>query len=481
MKKNYLPAAILIAVAATCFWGCKNTNSGGNNADSTQENTQTETQSTKPKGKALLISDVHFNPFYDTAIVSQLIAAEYTDWEGIFEKSTVTSYGAYSQDTYYPLLKSSFEQMQNIDKNPDFIVITGDFISHNFEEVYSSITQINNTDSFKKFIIKTESFIAQQLEKIYPNTPILPVLGNNDGFCGDYNIEANGAFLSFFARLWLPRLQNAYNKKEFETSFAKGGYYAIGLPWDSTQVFIGLNSVFFSPSHFSGKHTNYCGGKPSMSAGWEQLQWLQQTLENCKAQNKKVWLAYHIPPGMDIYNSRNCGKLTPMWLAGFNDSFLNIIRQYSGSIVANFAGHTHMDDFRVMENNGAPISFIHITPSISPVNGNNPAIQEIVWKPADMTLENNITHYFKGIEVVGNNTWLPEYNFNTTYGEQGINMNTLNSVTNKIFNNTDSARGKYFKFYEVDKTSTVPNDWRAYWCGLNKLTEKEYKACYCKK
>lgn len=475
MKKTILLlSAILIGL-----WGCGDTKK-------TKEETNTQEHEETPAppkaiGKGMLVSDIHFNPFYDTSLVSQLIAADYTQWESIFEKSTVTSYGDYRIDTYYPLFKSSLEQMQKIEEKPDFIVITGDFISHNFEEVYYSITNTNNTDSFKKFIVKTESFIAAQLEAKFPNTPILPVLGNNDGFCGDYQIEANGPFLSFFAKLWSPRLQNAYNKNDFETTFAKGGYYAIGMPWDSTQVFIGLNSVFFSPSHFSSKHTNYCGTKPTMNSGKEELQWLAGVLADCQAQNKKVWLSYHIPPGMDIYNSRHCNKLTPMWEATFNDSFLQLVKQYKNTIVANFAGHTHMDDFRVIEDNGTPVSFIHITPSISPVNGNNPAIQHIEWNPADMTLTNNITHYFKGIETKGNNVWAPEYNFNTTYNEQGINPNTLSNVTQNIFSDKDSAREKYLQFYEVDKTNTVPSDWMAYWCGLNKLTEKEYKKCYCKK
>lgn len=96
-------------------------------------------------------------------------------------------------------------------------------------------------------------------------------------------------------------------------------------------------------------------------------------------------------------------------------------------------------------------------------------------------LNNSITHYFKGIDTAGTDNWLPEYHFNKAYGENAINANTLSNVTQNVFTDKDSAREKYVQFYEVDKTGTVPNHWRAYWCGLNKLTVKKYSSCIAKR
>lgn len=475
-----------IAIICCLIIGCKSNSSNKNNKDTTENNIEDEAAggggpAITPNGKILVISDIHFNPFYDPSILDQLIAADYTKWEGIFEQSKVKSFGGFNVDTYYPLFKSAMNEMPTIEANPDFIIITGDFISHNFEEVYQSLTGKPYSSDVVDFIKKTESFITDQLAKKYPNTPILPVLGNNDGFCGDYHVEANGNFLKFFANLWQPRLQSIYGNQNFATTFSKGGYYAVAMPWDSTQVFIGLNTNLFSPGHYNTKHKNYCSSTPpTKDAANEQITWLKETLTKCEAENKKVWMAYHIPPGIDIYSSRSCPSVTSMWDKSFNNDFLAIIKQYKNTIVANFAGHTHMDDFRVIEDNGTPASFIHITPSISPVNGNNPAIQLLDWNATDMTLNNSITHYFKGIQTTGDDNWIPEYNFNKAYGETAINANTLSNVTQNVFTNKDSAREKYLQFYEVDKTHTVPADWRAYWCGLNKLTIKEYSECYCK-
>ena len=39
------------------------------------------------EGKFLNFSDVHFNPFYDTMLVSELVKAEYTEWENISRSS----------------------------------------------------------------------------------------------------------------------------------------------------------------------------------------------------------------------------------------------------------------------------------------------------------------------------------------------------------------------------------------------------------
>jgi predicted phosphodiesterase len=481
-------SVLLLTLLFTFLISCKSNPSNNTNSDSANNTTELEASSesdmaiASQSGKILVISDIHFNPFYDPSILKQLIAADYTDWEGIFDKSKVKSYGEYRNDTYFPLFKSAMNEMPTIESSPDFIIITGDFIAHNFEAQYQNLTQDYDLKHAQDFITKTESFIVSQLAKKYPSTPMLPVLGNNDGYCGDYHITANGDFLKFFANLWLPRLQNAYGTQNFVTTFSKGGYYAVAMPWDSTQVFIGLNTNFFSPGHYNNNHINYCSNTiPTKDAANEQLAWLKSTLAKCKTENKKVWMAYHIPPGMDIYSSRTCPKVKPMWDKSFNDDFLSLIKQYSGTIAANFAGHTHMDDFRVIEDSGTPVSFIHITPSISPVNGNNPAIQLVDWNATDMTLNNSITHYFKGIETTGDDQWVPEYNFNKAYNQNGINANTLSNVAQNVYTDKDSTREKYLQFYEVDKNHTVPSDWRAYWCGLTKLTIKDYSECYCKK
>jgi sphingomyelin phosphodiesterase acid-like 3 len=469
MKKINLFAILFFCALCSISFGCKN-------KATTSVNSQ---ETPKPSGKILLLSDIHFNPFYDVDIVSKLVKADYKEWEKIFDASGDSSRGVYGIDLYYPLLKSAVKAMGEVNNKPDFIIITGDFISHNFEASFTTYTGITNTDTLHRFIEKTVSFVAWQIEKQYPNTPILPVLGNNDDFCGDYHIEPNGPFLKFFAQRWQPILQKMQGAKNFVNTFSTGGYYAVAMPWDSSQVFIGINSVFFSENY-----SNVCGSIPATNAGWEQLKWLQETLQTCEAQNQKVWMAYHIPPGINVYSSShgkttNCSQnVVPMWETKYNDSFMRLVKRYQKTINAGFAGHTHMDDFRVIEDNGTPVSFIHITPAVSPIFSNNPGFQEISWNAADMTIDNNVTYFYKGIEVAGDNRWLPEYDFNKTYNVKGINTITLNQIWNLMGTDT-TVRDKYLKLYPVDNPTQKPSPWKAYWCGISKQTEKEFAACYC--
>src|ERR1039458_2240015 len=57
-----------------------------------------------PNTQAVLLSDIHFNPFYDPKIVPTLMSSDVSQWEGIFKGSTVLQPSTYGADTNYPLL-----------------------------------------------------------------------------------------------------------------------------------------------------------------------------------------------------------------------------------------------------------------------------------------------------------------------------------------------------------------------------------------
>jgi hypothetical protein len=64
---------------------------------------------------------------------------------------------------------------------------------------------------------------------------------------------------------------------------------------------------------------------------------------------ERVWLVYHIPPGIDGYATLRRGAcpstMIPMWDQGYAGAFLALIKRYADPVTASFAGHTHMDDF----------------------------------------------------------------------------------------------------------------------------------------
>jgi sphingomyelin phosphodiesterase acid-like 3 len=428
----------------------------------------------------LSVSDFHFNPYYDPSLVDTLIKTSYTGWRGIFESSAVQQPNGYGSDANYPLFKSALAAMQLQNTHPAFIVISGDFLCHDFQANFSQYAP-GSSDSLQSFTSKTIWFMADMLNKYFPSTVVLPVLGNNDSYCGDYMLEPNGPFLSMFARAWvrLLRNNNPVADTAFIKQFSKGGYYTYSTK-NSAVKFVMMNSVFFS-----AKYSNACG-VPGEDPARDEFTWLEQELAICRAKEQGAWMVYHIPPGIDVHSTLNgwassCQEnIKTMWQDSLNSKFLNLVIKYASTIRGSLAGHTHMDDFRVVYNQrSTPISFIHITPAVSPLFGNNPGFQRITFIYKTMQLINNETFYLAINKHATN--WTPEYNFQLTYGVTGINTATMNTVRRKIA--TDSViRSRYINLYKVSNPGSNEinlKNWKAFWCGTGAITRQAFSACYC--
>ncbi len=431
------------------------------------------TPAKKATGKILILSDIHFNPYYDVSLMPQLIKTDYTGWSKIFESSHNNSFGTTGQDTYYKLFKSGLAAMRNANGQPDLIIINGDFLSHDFGTTYTGMAGpgLNGSDSLRAFVRKTINYVFMMLQESFPNTAILPVLGNNDDYNGDYTVRPDSPFLNYFATSTVPLLGNMI-QHDAAATISKGGYYMAAMPWDSSEVFVGLNTVFFSQSYMRNSELS-----PAQIAapGLDEIAWLRQTLAMCAAGNKKVWLSYHIPPGIDMYKLNAQHTLAGMWFDQFTDSFIAIVNQYHPTIKANFAGHTHMDEFRLIADGGGATSFIHGTPAVTPNFGNNPAFQELTWQPGSMLLVNSVTYRFGGINAT-DTTWQREYDFAATYGTSQMDAASLTAVWGKM-EHDDSARTRYFRYYPVDNPAKTPTAWKNYWCGMRNLTTVDFKQC----
>ena len=143
----------------------------------------------------LVVSDFHFNPMADPALVSQLDKAAPTEWEAILNRSKPAAFSQYGQDTNWWLLQSSLDQMHNTIPHPAFILIAGDSLAHRFPQQFQSATHDSDRDHYREFVLKTVKFLVLELRKRYPTEKIFVTPGNNDENCGNYSIRAGGAFL----------------------------------------------------------------------------------------------------------------------------------------------------------------------------------------------------------------------------------------------------------------------------------------------
>jgi hypothetical protein len=481
MKKNNICLKTIFLVLTSLTLSIVFTTGCGNGKGDVKNAAQDSTK--LPTGQFFTLSDIHFNPFYDSTIVAKLDTANVQEWEAIFLNSTIQNCGAYNYDSNFPLMIAAFTAMSNVNAHPDFVVITGDFLGHNFQSDYLKYAKNNNTTSRDNFITKTIQFIAIELGKHLPGVPIYPVLGNNDDFCGDYLIQPNDPFLPVFAKAWAPYLDSTSGTNTFLQTVPTAGYYSASLPGYPNHVIIGMNSIFYSSKN---QKSDTCMATDTTS-GQVEMNWVKQTLASCAQQNKKVWFTCHIPLGADVYSSLDtsgggcAGNIKMMWKSQYNDTFIALENQYKNTIVGGLAGHTHMDEFRVVSDpSGSPISFFHINPSISPIDGNNPGFQLFTYDTASMTMLDYSSYVFQGLQNPSDQSWKLEYDFDKTYNVSQLTGQTMGGVWQSIDTNS-VMEGFYMQYYGDGSplANPAPPTWKSYWCGIGDLTKATFTPCAC--
>lgn len=432
------------------------------------------------QGNILSASDIHFDPFFDPSLMPALIKADYKQWPAIFNSSTIKQPNGYNHDSNFPLFVSALAAMKQQNPSPAFIVITGDFLCHSFQSNYAKYAP-QYPDSVRSFTSKTIRCMAMMFDQYFPKSVVLPVLGNNDSFCGDYMIDPGGEFLTMFAKAWAPLQRNHSPKADnaFIAHFAKGGYYTYTLKDGSGGKLVLLNTIFFSSSY-----NNACETQPAHPAA-DELNWLAAMLKQSQAQKTKLWLVAHIPPGIDVNKTIN-GKGTcvqnirTMWRDSCNQVFQAMVIKYSSVIKAGLAGHTHMDDFRLLYDvKGSPVFFMHITPAVSPLFGNNPGFQSLTYNKTSFKLLDSKTYYLNPNATAS--AWAFEYDFKNTYNVKGINPVSLDGLRKNIAA-TPTYLNSYIKYYDMSnpqQNGINLQNWRAYWCANGNLTTAGFSNCYC--
>ncbi len=432
--------------------------------------------------KFVNFTDLHFNPFYDSLLVKELDKSKVELWDSIFNTNHNKIVSQYHDETDYYLLETAFESMKKELTNPDFIIMTGDYICHDFGENYSKYTQNNNQDDMHKFLLKTIAYVTQKLQKTFPNTLIIPTFGNNDSYCGDYHLQNKGTFLHDFSNLYQDILGNKLSNDE-ALNLDQHGYFCLRNPSNDSHKIIALNSIYFSFKYQTddAPRNCVCDTKLSIqdSIAQEQFHWLENHLAESKAKNEKVWIITHIPPGVNVYETmknKEEKKASLFWKESYNKRYLSLLEEYSAEIFTTMTGHTHMDDFKLHLSDSSK-SYIHISPSISPVFGNNPAFQIIEYdmKSADFT---NFTKYIINVDKPQNASWESEYVFKDIYPINTLDAEGYTKLLLAL--NTDSTyKSAYSCFYESSSNNgqEIMDDWNWYNCGISSTLPEVYENC----
>jgi hypothetical protein len=237
---------------------------------------------------------------------------------------------------------------------------------------------------------------------------------------------------------------------------------------------------------------------PSTAAS-DLLKWLQSNLAAARQANQRVWLMFHIPPGIDGYATTHkfagqpetgassagtscADSIVPMWVPTWTEQFDRLLDSYHDVVLAGFAGHTHMDDFRLINSAGVNRAFVLIDPAISPIFDQNPAFRIVSFR-SDGSLADQSTYYLTNLRQASSKVrgrWKKEYTFTRKWRQPRLDLSSLGAVYNQIWATAES-RERWLKLYEVSSSAAhVPADSvRGLYCAIGALDPAAYKSCYC--
>jgi hypothetical protein len=445
------------------------------------------TRAAEPSGMVAVISDIHFDPFAAPDLIPRLVSSDPKEWPIIFASRTAQGFPSRGEDTNHALLASTLATLSASAGGTDLVVVSGDLLAHRFEEVAAQVLSTSPTSSdVRELAAKTALYVTEAVRAALPGRPILVALGNNDSECGDYQLEPGGPFLAAL----LDAVRDLAGKDrvapDFAQTFTAGGYYAVGHPVLPGGSILVVNDVLWSTNY-----RNACGADGA-DASQKMLAWLERQLREARGAGRYVWLVHHIPVGIDPYATLHAStglscsaRVTPFLKEPFASRFVQLLQEYAGTIQANFTGHTHQDSYRLVMRDGAAVGVEKVTPSISPVFGNNPGFHLFNYDRQIGDLTDFATWYLSNLEQASATVpgaWQVEYVFTQAYGERTYSAVAVARIAAAMLATdvpTETVRSTFRHLYPVSHGSIAAGELLAYACAIGHLTSASYAACYC--
>jgi sphingomyelin phosphodiesterase acid-like 3 len=207
----------------------------------------------------------------------------------------------------------------------------------------------------------------------------------------------------------------------------------------------------------------------------------------------------HIPPGVDAYSTFS--HLTNVCDGGKPTTFLSsdalsdLLVEYASTIQLAIFGHTHMDEMHLLTSatvsdtsseppTEVPLKAVPLkmVPSISPVDGNNPAFTLAQISPKTSRLVDY--QVIAASNQTGlDTTWSPEYSFQDTYHQPEFSALTLSTLLDGFQSDPSASTPPsqaYLRNYFVgDRSLLLRTLWPQYTCSLAHPDVKGFDGCVC--
>lgn len=315
--------------------------------------------------KLLFISDLHLDIFWGTANASSR--------GNCFSMPDPPILGKFGCDSSQTLINHAARNAASDNADAQFIVVTGDLIRHDGEE----LTLPQQVDTVQRVINEFAQVWGPRT--IVAAKPMLAdILANNDAI-KDYYYQASSSdnpILSAIASHL--QLKNFFTANESK-QFAKCGYYKKTLDVGATipLTVIGFNSLLWDveldPPLTPEQEADPCGQMAFMSAA----------LADARRAGHAVLTMSHIPPGINLFDGVKAREknvwaenLEFYWFDRYSNGFKNLLKEYQDVIRLAVFAHTHHLGFIADFDTGVPVL---IQGAISPIYFNRPMYSTMLF------------------------------------------------------------------------------------------------------
>ncbi|XP_045519119.1 acid sphingomyelinase-like phosphodiesterase 3a [Pieris brassicae] len=353
-------------------------------------------------------------------------------------------------DSSWLLIQSAVSFMA--ERHPDtleFVLWTGDILSSSMEHL---------SDEIRMEAVRN---VTDLLSRTFSSQFVFPALGHNDP-------PPSRRLIDMWMQ-WLP--------SDALTTFETGGYYTIEQSYSKLRIVV-LNSVLWA----GGAATT--DGPHRGRAQWE---WLERVLSKARRKNEMVYLVAHAGPGVEERHNAGSssaaggGELTPT----ANSNLVRIIKAFSDVIAGQFYGHRHSDTFRLMYNEGRPVSWALLAPSVTPRGAgstSNPGLRLYKFDTNNGKVLDYTQFYLDVTNKRGELHWAVEYNLTQYYNLREITAVSLDALSKKIRNYNDRTYlHKYLMALHVRHAPDISNCDTAcvhvHYCAITHAEFLDFRAC----
>lgn len=496
--KRTIAWRVVCLLAGLWIWGASTRPAASQTAHAVQTDRTAAARHTVP---ALLVSDIHFDPFHDPAKAARLVDAPASEWNEILAEPSspdqTTAFAALQQrcgargvDSSYALFQSSLTAARKEAPEARFVTVSGDLVVHNFPCRFAALASGKTQSDYTAFVEKTIAYVTAELRRTFPGVPVYVALGNNDSGCGDNRLDGGSDFLAAVGKdvaAGLPKTMSSKERAKVLADFTASGSYNVRMaaPMRRTRMIV-LDDLFMLTQYAT------CGGKPDRSVAIAQIKWLRTQLDEARRHKQRVWVMAHIPPGVDIYStfakmSNVCGGDAPA-MSLSSDALGDVLAEYADVVRLAIFAHTHMDELRLLgpgrgvQGAKSGTVAVKMVASISPVNGNNPSFTVARVNTASATLADYAV--FAASNKTGVDTvWSKEYDYGETYHAAAVSSVALGRLVGEFRRDPDAttaASQAYIRNFVVgDRSSLIKPLWPQYVCGMSEDTAKGFAGCVC--